>query len=53
MLKHFVADQCTKRHNKTSQPRCLDVFDKNWHALPLRIHQSYTITDAFVLFFFQ
>ena len=29
----FVADQCTKRHNKNSQPTCLDVFDKNWHAL--------------------
>ena len=34
MLKFFVADQCTKRHNKNSQPKCLDVFDKNLHALP-------------------
>ena len=25
----FVADQCTKRHNKNSQPKSLDVFDKN------------------------
>ena len=33
MLKFFVADQCTKRHNKNSQPGCLDVFDKNLHAL--------------------
>ena len=29
----FVADQCTKIHNKDSQTRCLDVFDKNLHAL--------------------
>ena len=33
MLEIFVADKCTKRHNKNSQPTCLDVFDKNWHAL--------------------
>ena len=33
MLKFVVADQCTKRHNKNSQPTCLDVFDKNLHAL--------------------
>ena len=33
MLKFFVADLCTKRHNKNCQPRCLDVFDKNWYAL--------------------
>ena len=32
-LRCFVADQCTKRHNENSQPGCLDVFDKNWHAL--------------------
>ena len=36
MLKFFVADQCTKRHNKNSQPGCLDVFDKNLHALTSR-----------------
>ena len=34
MLKFFVADQCTKRHNKISQPACLDVVDKNLHTLP-------------------
>ena len=34
MLKFFVADQCTKRHNKNFQSTCLDVFDKNWHVLP-------------------
>ena len=33
MLNFFVADQCTKRHNKNSKPTCLDVFDKNLHAL--------------------
>ena len=33
MLNFFVADQCTKRHNKNSQPTCLDSFDKNWHTL--------------------
>ena len=33
MLKFFVVDQCTQRHNKKSQPACLDVFDKNLHAL--------------------
>ena len=33
MLKFFMADQCTKRLNKNCQPTCLDVFDKNWHAL--------------------
>ena len=32
-LNFFVADHCTKRHNKNSQPTCLDDFDKNWHAL--------------------
>ena len=35
MLKIFVANQYTKRRNKNSQPRGLDVFDKNLHALPL------------------
>ena len=35
MLNFFVADQCTERHNKSSQPTCLDVFDKNLHALPV------------------
>ena len=29
MLKKIVADQGTERHNKNSQPRCLDVFAKN------------------------
>ena len=33
MLKFVVADQCTKRHNTNSLPTCLDVFDKNFHAL--------------------
>ena len=28
MLKFFMVDQCTQRHNKKSQPACLDVFDK-------------------------
>ena len=42
----FVADQCTKRHNKNSQPRCLDVFDKKWNAL---IH-IYTFTYGLSFF---
>ena len=33
MLKIFVADQCTKRHNKNSHPTWLDVFAKNRYAL--------------------
>ena len=33
MRNFFVADQCTKRHNKNSQPGCLDVFDKNLYTL--------------------
>ena len=34
MLKFFVADQCTKRHNKNFQLTCLDVFgEKKFHAL--------------------
>ena len=28
MLKKFVADQQTERHNKKSQPTTMDVFDK-------------------------
>ena len=32
-LNIFVVDQCTQRHNKKHQPTCLDVFDKNLHAL--------------------
>ena len=28
MLKFFVADQCTQRHNKKHQPTCLDDFNK-------------------------
>ena len=39
MLKFFVTDQCTKRHNKNCKPACFDVLDKNWHAL-LDIHRQ-------------
>ena len=28
MLKFFVVDQCTKRHNKNYQLTCLDVLDQ-------------------------
>ena len=28
MLKFFVADQCTKRHNQNSHLECLGVFEK-------------------------
>ena len=43
MLKFFVADQCTKRHNKNSQSTCLDVLDKNLYALT---YESLTKTRA-------
>ena len=33
VLKFFVDDLYTTRHNKNFQPTCLDVFDKNWNAL--------------------
>ena len=46
MLKLFVADQCTKRNNKNSQPTCLDVFDKNLHALVPMVAGSFVQSCA-------
>ena len=53
MLKFFVADQCTKKQNKHSQPTCLDVFDKNLHALMSHV-TCYASSDTiiFIIIFF-
>ena len=51
MLKFFVVDQCTQRHNKKHQPTCLDVFDKNLHALiPIGPRQAATRQFDHLLF---
>ena len=44
MLKFFVVDQGTQRHNKKSPPACLHVFDKNLQALNCSMAQTYTQT---------
>jgi hypothetical protein len=46
-----VADQCTKRHNKNSQPTWFDVFDKNWHTLMSHVpcYMSHDISSSQLL----
>ena len=52
MLKFFVADQCTKRHNKNPQPTCLDVFDKKLHALLHSVHYALHLNlNLFTLYY--
>ena len=43
-----VGYQCTKGHNKNSQPTYLDVFDKIWHTLVCNLYYRVCSLQHFV-----
>ena len=48
MLKLFVADQSTIRHNKNSQLTCLDVFNQKLTRPSARCQDGFTSCEEHV-----